>query len=347
MSIRTLIFMSVAFLLSTANAAPEATKMKMSQPAAKRAAASQSSTLSAATMAPSAMNAKNTALSLENYFPAAGKGALTIKPAYKTGTASGTFRSTTGERFEASKQSTSNTMEVEGVYAMSPKWAISVSNSVGEDKEDHKINSPRSQDFTLQGLSDFKITAKAHTENAGSHMFYGATYSWSPEARDYNVGNTTSNRYSGGNSINPYFSAEKNSGANNVIGMRISYLMLEDRALTVKNQTETSKQSIDGGNTLSLGGFNEFHKADYVVGVAGNLSFVDSSTWKANAGNARILGADAATLLNAKVYGMSKSAGNWEVVPALAFTTNLNRGSANTYETNDEIAINVAARLPL
>ncbi len=279
-----------------------------------------------------APNAAN--MSLAYFQPAKGVIAATITPEYGTTTSTGTsdMAKYTGKTIAT---------QVRLQYGMNPTAALKLETSIGQNDQ----NFPGNRESHNKGLSDVVFGYSSKTAKENGQMLLGADLSLSLEAASINLAKgKDGNRFSGGQTVTPYIGFETTRTNGQVIGMVGSLSINQDKRMDVIAADNTkSEMTVSGGNTVAVKGFSEWKAGSVLGGFSGQLSLIAGKSF-VTAANARI-DFDSQTMFTASVYGKAlndQQTVQW--IPAITFTTNLNKNSGNTLAGYDDLTLAVAAR---
>jgi hypothetical protein len=158
-------------------------------------------------------------------------------------------------------------------YGITDNVAINVATDWGKDK----VDPPSGSSISYTGMNNINLGVDAGV----SFMRFGGIVSISPGNAKGADSSTDGNRYTGGNSIAPYFGMIFNAGKWNFGGRLTDTLSGEAKSDDIGGGTTKGTP----GNIVQLEGFFEFNYGAGIVGAGGGVSYRDTTTYSSDDGS--------------------------------------------------------------
>lgn len=233
-------------------------------------------------------------------------------------------------------------MGISGELGAGKNTSLKLATSYGMGKT--TVSTHADNDYRFSGFSDLALSVKLRSAEG---LFFSLTGYLSPETQVQATRQTTGNRSSGGNAIEPKLSLEGKVAPNFILGMFTSYVIRGERNTEARDKrgNVTFKESMIGGNTFSLGALSEYQKASFSVGLSAALVAVESTSFDGDDG--RFVG-DPRNYLQSTLYGSIHSTSSMDVIPSITYERLLTTEvDGLVYDSSNEMTVNLAARFTL
>lgn len=239
-----------------------------------------------------------------------------------------------------------NLYKLRVLRGLTEQSTITAETLIGNRSSNSEVNG-YSRDYSYSGMGDISVEYKyLQNRSSVSHTLLGTTLSFS--LADHTVANRIQpgNLASGGHSLRPFMGYETQTYLG-VAGFEVTYQIFGPRTWTYRNPNPNlrEKETLTGGNILSMAGFFETIKGGHLIGGSLGYSITEPSESKINS---EIQAFDSSTHLLAQVYGRMGFSEGFDLSPVLSYKTLISNHINNLkYSENSELALQLKLGLLL
>jgi long-subunit fatty acid transport protein len=207
------------------------------------------------------------------YQPSSGKAAISIEgeyvPQYYY-----SYSNQSGIKLADAKSSGSG-YGIGGLFGITDN--ISIGLSLAYASIEDIVTAPGKQAISLKnkGMGDVGAIVMAVSPADGYMVHYGAGASVSPEKRTSATSAQEGNMYSGGHALQPYLGISSSSGRH-VFGGFGKFKIRTERTVS-DNGSPAKDTTYRKGNSITAGGFYEYHRDAWVIDASLQFSYVEST----------------------------------------------------------------------